>query len=80
MRNGEWGVADRQSTIENLKRLAVVLSALFVLAVVIGAGPGIYLINPNPADPDAVFTVLGMPVIYAWGRDAGGRIRGVSGP
>ena len=31
-----------------------------------GTGPGLYLVNPNPADPDATFTFLGVPKIYAW--------------
>ncbi len=46
--------------------LAVLLSATFVLAVLMGIGPGLYLINPNPADPNATFTFLGVPRIYAW--------------
>jgi len=48
------------------KRLSIVLSAIFLLAVVMGAGPGVYLVNPNPADPDAVRTFLGVPIVYAW--------------
>ena len=46
--------------------LTVVLSTVFALAVLMGTGPGIYLINPDPADPHATFVVLGMPVIYIW--------------
>ena len=46
--------------------LAVALSATFVLAVLMGIGPGLYLVNPNPADPNATFTFLGVPKIYAW--------------
>lgn len=46
--------------------LGVVLSAVFVLAMVMGCGPGLYLINPDPAEPSATFTVLGMPVVYVW--------------
>lgn len=48
------------------RRLTIALSVIFALAVVMGAGPGMYLVNPNPDDPDATFTFLGMPVIYAW--------------
>ena len=33
------------------KRLTIVLSLIFCLALVMGAGPGIYLINPDPSDP-----------------------------
>ena len=40
---------------------------LFLLAVFMGAGPGLRLINPDPHDPDAAFTVAGLPVIYVWG-------------
>ncbi|MBC8877140.1 MAG: hypothetical protein H8E44_47535 [Planctomycetes bacterium] len=48
------------------KRLAVVLSVIFALAIVMGGGPGMYLVNPDADDPDATFTFLSMPVIYAW--------------
>ncbi len=43
------------------------LTVLFVIAVFMGAGPGLHLINPDAADPDAVFTTLGLPTIYVWG-------------
>ncbi len=43
------------------------LILLFVLAIVLGAGPGIYLVNPDAADPNAVFTTFGLPTIYVWG-------------
>ena len=46
--------------------LGIVLSMIFLLAIVMGAGPGIYLVNPDPADPDASLTFVGMPVVYAW--------------
>ena len=42
--------------------LAIVLSILFVLALVMGPGPGLYLVNPDPADPTATFAVLGIPI------------------
>lgn len=48
------------------KRLTIVLSAIFALAIVMGAGPGMYLVNPDSDDPDATFTFLSMPIIYAW--------------
>ncbi len=48
-------------------RLGVVLGLIFAFALVMGAGPGIYLVNPDPADPAAKFTIFcGVPVIYAW--------------
>ncbi len=46
------------------KRLLVLL---FLLAMLMGSGPGLYLINPNPNDPQASFTFAGLPTIYAWG-------------
>jgi len=48
------------------KKLAITLTIIFLLALILGPGPGLYLINPNPADPNARFTFLGMPIIYAW--------------
>ena len=44
----------------------LVLSILFVLTIVMGAGPGVYLVNPDPADPEAVRFFMGMPVVYVW--------------
>ena len=53
----------------NKKRtwLAVVLTAVFALAMVMGPGPGLALINPDITDPSARYTIAGVPVIYAWG-------------
>jgi hypothetical protein len=49
------------------QKLSIVLSVIFVFALVMGAGPGIYLVNPDPADPAATLTIWGgIPVIYAW--------------
>ena len=39
---------------------------MFVLALVMGPGPGIYLINPDPGDPEARRFIFGMPIIYVW--------------
>lgn len=52
---------------EGKGRLAIVLAAVFLVAMVMGSGPGLYLVNPDPSDPQARFTVLGLPTIYAWG-------------
>lgn len=49
------------------RRLGWVLTGLFALALVMGPGPGLYLVNPDPSDPDSFTTVLGLPIIYAWG-------------
>ncbi len=51
----------------NQKKLATILTILFLLAMFMGSGPGLRLINPDPADPNAVFTVVGLPKIYVWG-------------
>ena len=44
-----------------------VLVAFFLLAVFMGAGPGLYLINPEPGDPNTAFIILGLPKVYVWG-------------
>jgi hypothetical protein len=43
------------------------LFLLFFLAMIMGSGPGLYLINPDPAAPKAAFLFGGLPIIYAWG-------------
>lgn len=43
------------------------LTGLFLVAVFMGAGPGLHLINPDATDPTAQFTTLGLPTIYLWG-------------
>ena len=43
------------------------LTGLFLLAVFMGAGPGLHLVNPDPCDPQADFITLGLPTIYVWG-------------
>lgn len=48
------------------KKLGWLLFGLFFLALVMGPGPGIYLVNPDPADPDANRFFLGVPIVYAW--------------
>ena len=46
--------------------LAKLLAVLFVFALFMGPGPGVLLVNPDPADPEARRFVLGMPVIWVW--------------
>ncbi|MBT3346748.1 MAG: hypothetical protein HN712_17725 [Gemmatimonadetes bacterium] len=46
---------------------STLLTLLFVVAVFMGAGPGLHLINPDAADPQAVFVTFGLPTIYVWG-------------
>lgn len=52
---------------EKRKKLGVILSVIFLFAMFMGPGPGVLLINPDPADPNAVFTFMGVPKVYAWG-------------
>lgn len=47
-------------------RLVRILCGVFALAMILGPGPGLYLVNPDPSDPDAVFTWGGVPVVYVW--------------
>lgn len=48
------------------KKLGWLLFGLFCLALVMGPGPGNYLINPDPGDPGATRFFLGIPIVYAW--------------
>ena len=54
------------NTIAKRKRLSIILSVIFAIAMVVGLGIGLKLINPDPKDPDAIFIVFGMPIIYYW--------------
>ncbi len=56
----------QNSSPDKKKRLAGVLFALFALAIVMGPGPGILLVNPEASDPGAARLFLGMPVVYVW--------------
>ena len=44
-------------------KLAWTLSALFLFALIMGPGPGLYLINDYAANGG---TLLGAPALYAW--------------
>ena len=44
-------------------RLPVVLTGLFLFALLMGPGPGVYLINPDSGSRVSFF---GMPVLYVW--------------
>lgn len=50
----------------NSKRLARILVVTFIFAVMMGAGPGVYLVNPDPGDPEARRFIGGIPIVYAW--------------
>ena len=49
------------------RRLATVLSVVFLFAMFMGPGPGLRLVNPDWQDPNANFFLFGLPVIYVWG-------------
>lgn len=57
----------KQTGSQPRRRLAIVLTALFALAMVMGPGPGLLLVNPDIHDPSARYTIAGVPIIYAWG-------------
>lgn len=40
-------------------RLGIILTGLFFFTMMMGAGPGIYLVNGKGP-------ILGIPIIYAW--------------
>ena len=48
------------------RTLARCLTGVFLFALVMGPGPGIYLINPDPGDAEASTSVFGMPIVYVW--------------
>lgn len=52
---------------EKRQKLGRILAVAFVLALILGPGPGLRLINPDINDPNAAYTVFGLPKVYAWG-------------
>ena len=54
-----------QKTEEN-RLLGQILFGVFAFALLMGPGPGILLINPDPADPETNRFILGMPIVYVW--------------
>ena len=49
------------------RRFGLVLFVVFALAMVMGPGPGLRLINPEPTVARESLLILGVPVVYAWG-------------
>jgi hypothetical protein len=43
------------------------LTVAMVVAMIMGPGPGLRLVNPGLNDPIESYFFLGLPVIYAWG-------------
>ena len=46
-------------------RLSKILASIFLFALIMGPGPGLYLVNPSLDNPSST-TFLGMPVLFAW--------------
>ena len=57
-------MSDRRET--GNKSLPIVLTLVFILAMVMGPGPGVYLINPGPEHEGPAPTLIGLPIVYAW--------------
>jgi len=49
------------------KGLGAALTVLLLVTMLMGVGPGLRLINPDPALPASRFSVFGLPRVYAWG-------------
>lgn len=49
------------------KRLAICLVFLFCLAMLMGPGPGLRLVNPPPDAARESYLLAGVPLVYAWG-------------
>ena len=47
----------------NIQKLKWILSAIFFFALIMGPGPGLYLVNDFAA---AGGTFIGVPALYAW--------------
>lgn len=55
----------RNASQRHRKRLAVTLSIIFTVAVIMGAGPGMYLVG-SATDGHGPLIAFGMPAPYAW--------------
>ncbi len=48
------------------KKLSIILSLVFIFAMIMGPGPGIHLVDPGPDHKGPAPTLFGLPIIYAW--------------
>lgn len=48
------------------RRTGRILLGLFALAMIMGTGPGILLVNPDASSPEPVASVANIPVLYLW--------------
>ena len=51
---------------DSSRKWAIGLTCSFAFAVLMGAGPGLLLVNPKPDSPQEAYFFLGMPVLYVW--------------
>ena len=49
------------------KKWAYISGILFSVAVIMGAGPGLILVNPSEGATREAFFFASMPIIYVWG-------------
>ena len=47
-------------------RLGWILAAIFAFAMIMGPGPGVYLVNPGPEEGQGATVFCNVPVIYLW--------------
>jgi len=48
------------------RRLSITLALIFIFAMIMGPGPGVYLVNPGADHQGPAPTLLGLPIVYAW--------------
>jgi hypothetical protein len=48
-------------------KLSLFLTVTFLLAMVMGPGPGLLLVNPDISQANPEVTIGGIPKLYAWG-------------
>ncbi|MDP6358281.1 MAG: hypothetical protein QF473_24395 [Planctomycetota bacterium] len=48
-------------------KLSLFLTITFLVAMFMGPGPGLLLVNPDISQPEPELTIGGFPKLYAWG-------------
>ncbi len=48
------------------KRLKIWLTAVILLALIMGPGPGVYLVNPDASQQEPAVSWFGVPILYWW--------------
>lgn len=52
--------------VNSTKRLKLWLTVCFTIAMLMGPGPGLYLVNPDATAGEASATMGNVPVLYLW--------------